>query len=403
MAINLKKNDKQQVKPIPAVDQPISINSSKKGLYARNRTTGELVPLGKPVFRNRKNHLLAGKWSLYGLAILVIIALVGHTFLYLTTPKPPTKEEIQSYAREAVGVTGYNKEAGAEIATGYVKAYLSLKTDETAEKQLAMYLTGDALSSSDLNLGSANIRSYTSNAAQQVVGTPQVTRITMHKNPALATYRVTALVKPSATGTGTSIKDASKNNANQASELKQITMAVTVAFNESNSTYYIATPHPAILPSPIMGKSSTLIPSTSVTGTKIQNTADTDSVINGFFKAYVTATPEKRGDLAQYVLDTKTLTLANAGLGGKFTINTNDISYELYRQEDGTLIAKVNLTLVDELGGSTDSDTSESTKQSITYPVTYQVTLAKQNNGKYLVTDLMPDTYNANTTELVSN
>lgn len=152
-----------------------------------------------------------------------------------------------------------------------------------------------------------------------------------------------------------------------------------------------------------MGKSNSLIPSTSVTGTKIQNTAETDSVINGFFKAYVTATPEKRGDLAQYVLDTKTLTIANAGLGGKFTINTNDISYELYRQEDGTLIAKVNLNLIDELGGSTDSDTSESTKQNITYPVTYQVTLAKQENGKYLVTDLMPDTYNANTTKLVDN
>ena len=102
-------------------------------------------------------------------------------------------------------------------------------------------------------------------------------------------------------------------------------------------------------------------------------------------------------------MDTKTLTIANAGLGGKFTINTNDISYELYRQEDGTLIAKVNLNLIDELGGSTDSDTSESTKQNITYPVTYQVTLAKQENGKYLVTDLMPDTYDANTTKLVDN
>lgn len=400
MAIKHERNNKRQVNPVHPTDQPITFNEDEDStLYAKNNNGGGISVLGDPKYVNLKDKEKRGRIVSYVLAGLLATCFIGNSVYQFTLPKPPSDAKIASIARSAVGETGFNKQAGEDIAVSYVKAYLSLKTDETAEKQLAWYLTGDSLSSASDPGTSGNIRTSTANAAQQVIGTPQVTRIAVHKNSALATYRVVALVKPAATGTGTTVKDAAKNN-NQNAELKQISMSVTVAFDKDTSKYYIATPHPSIVPSLSMGKSQELVKSKGIPGTKIQNSADTDAVIQGYFKAYVSATLEKPGDLSQYVLDIKKATVATTGFGGQYTINTNSISYEAYRQENGDIIAKVNLELIDELGGSTDTDTKESAKQNITYPVTYKVTLAKQSNGKYLVSNLEPDVYDTDATNI---
>lgn len=78
-------------------------------------------------------------------------------------------------------------------------------------------------------------------------------------------------------------------------------------------------------------------------------------------------------------------------------MNTNSISYQLYQQDDKSIIARTTLTLVDELGGTTDVESNESTKQSISYTVTYNIKLVQQGNGKYLVSDLSPDIYDVPT------
>ena len=93
--------------------------------------------------------------------------------------------------------------------------------------------------------------------------------------------------------------------------------------------------------------------------------------------------------------------VATIGFGGQYTVNTNSITYEAYRQSNGDIIAKVNLELVDELGGSTDTDTKESAKQSITYPVTYKVTLSQQPNKKFLVSNMEPDIYDTDSSDIV--
>lgn len=401
MAISRQHSSKRTVKPTPPTEQPITFHADEEGtLYANNNEKGAVSFLSDPLYKESKNWATRGRITAFAVCGLLAACVASAIIHPYTLPKTLSDAEFAAKARAANGETGFNKAAGEEIAVNYVKAYLSLKTDETAEKQLAFYLTGDSLSSASDNNGASNIRSSTANSAQQVIGTPQVTRVAVHKNSALATYRVVALVKPSATGTGTTVKDAAKNN-NQNAELKQISMSVTVAYNEKTSKYYVATPHPAIVPSLSMGKSQELVKSKTIPGERVQPSADLDSVIQGYFKAYVAATPEKPGDLSQYVVDIKKSNVSTIGFGGQYTVNTNSITYEAYRQSNGDIIAKVNLELVDELGGSTDTDTKESAKQSITYPVTYKVTLSQQPNKKFLVSNMEPDIYDTDSSDIV--
>lgn len=401
MAISRQHSSKRTVKPTPPTEQPITFHADEEEtIYANNNEKGAASFLGDPLYKESKNWATRGRITAFAVCGLLAACVASAIIHPYTLPKTLSDAEFAAKARAANGETGFNKAAGEEIAVNYVKAYLSLKTDETAEKQLAFYLTGDSLSSASDNNGASNIRSSTANSAQQVIGTPQVTRVAVHKNSALATYRVVALVKPSATGTGTTVKDAAKNN-NQNAELKQISMSVTVAYNEKTSKYYVATPHPAIVPSLSMGKAQELVKSKTIPGERVQPSADLDSVIQGYFKAYVAATPEKPGDLSQYVVDIKKSSVATIGFGGQYTVNTNSITYEAYRQSNGDIIAKVNLELVDELGGSTDTDTKESAKQSITYPVTYKVTLSQQPNKKFLVSNMEPDIYDTDSSDIV--
>lgn len=402
MAINFDQTGKRDVTPISPIEQNLNFAEDPEP-HVSNKKTSTILPLSgseknrKNTPQRRKDLATRGRVLAFGLVSVGALSFLGHSFYYLAQPEQVTDEHITAVSQRANGNTGFNKENGEDIAVGYVKAYLSIKTDENADKLLAWYLSGDKMSSTETsNTSVNNIRTATANVAEQVIGVPRVIRITPHANPALMTYRVTALVKPSATGTNNSIKDASKS-ANQVSELKQITMSVTVAFDSKTGRYYIATPNPSILPSPVMGKSSALIPSQQVQGTKIQNSAETDAVIQGFIKAYVAASPEKHGDLDQYVVEPNKITLATAGFGGEFTVNTNSISYQLYQQDDKSIIARTTLTLVDELGGTTDVESNESTKQSISYTVTYNIKLVQQGNGKYLVSDLSPDIYDVPT------
>jgi hypothetical protein len=402
MAINFDQTGKRDVTPISPIEQNLNFAEAPEP-HVSNKKTSTILPLSgseknrKNTPQRRKDLATRGRVLAFGLVSVGALSFLGHSFYYLAQPEQVTDEHITAVSQRANGNTGFNKENGEDIAVGYVKAYLSIKTDENADKLLAWYLSGDKMSSTETsNTSVNNIRTATANVAEQVIGVPRVIRITPHANPALMTYRVTALVKPSATGTNNSIKDASKS-ANQVSELKQITMSVTVAFDSKTGRYYIATPNPSILPSPVMGKSSALIPSQQVQGGKIQNSAETDAVIQGFVKAYVAASPEKHGDLDQYVVEPNKITLATAGFGGEFTVNTNSISYQLYQQDDKSIIARTTLTLVDELGGTTDVESNESTKQSISYTVTYNIKLVQQGNGKYLVSDLSPDIYDVPT------
>lgn len=402
MAMKFNQTGKRDVKPISPLEQPLEFAEDPEP-HVSSRKTNTILPLSgseknrKNTPQRRKDLATRGRVLAFGLVSIGALSFLGHSFYYLMQPEQVTDEHIAAVSQRANGNTGFNKENGEDIAVGYVKAYLSIKTDENAEKLLAWYLSGDKMSNAETsNTSVSNIRTATANVAEQVIGVPRVIRVTPHANPALMTYRVTALVKPSATGTNNSIKDASKS-ANQVSELKQITMSVTVAFDSKTGRYYIATPNPSILPSPVMGKSNSLIPSQQVQGAKIQNSSETDAVIQGFIKAYVAASPEKHGDLDQYVVDPNKITLATAGFGGEFTVNTNSISYQLYQQDDKSIIARTTLTLVDELGGTTDVESNESTKQSISYTVTYNIKLVQQGNGKYLVADLSPDIYDVPT------
>ena len=213
-------------------------------------------------------------------------------------------------------------------------------------------------------------------------------------------------MKPATVGSNNSIANASKaanSNGNTTDELKQITLSVTIGYDSATSKYYVATPNPSIVPSSIMGRSQNLVQPKNIPGSKIQNSEDITNTLSGFFKAYMVASPDKHGDLDQFIANTKKANFASVGLSGAYTINSSDISYTAYKQDNGQIIAKVKVTLIDEVGGTTDIDTNERAKQSISYPVEYLVTLDPQGNGKYLVSNLTPYVYDADTTNIATN
>lgn len=393
------KNGKYRVTPVPAVEQPFTIKSSVPDQHIYLEGAAGILPLsagkGTTKAERRNNLVKSGSIFMWILLATTIFAVIGSIVFPYLQPKPLDKDQQAAYTIGKMGVTGFNKEAGEDIAVGYVKAYFSIKTDDTSDSQLAWYLNGDSLSSTNTTGAAGNIRSYTSNTAQQVIGTPRVVKV-IPQTREYTTYRVTALVKPSATGTANNLKEATKTV--QTSELKQITVSVGVAYSTKTGRYYIATPAPTILPSPVMGRTTDLSQPETQPGTAVQPTAETNSVIQGFVKAFVVATPEKHSDLDQYVTETKRLTLANIGLGGAYTVNTNTINYTLTTEDDGkTLIAKVTFDLIDEVGGTTDTNNNENTKQTITYPGTYTLKLTKEGNGKYLVSDFSPWLYTTDT------
>ena len=393
------KNGKYRVTPVPAVEQPFTIKSSVPDQHIYLEGDAGILPLsagkGTTKAERRNNLVKSGSIFMWILLATTIFAVIGSIVFPYLQPKPLDKDQQAAYTIGKMGVTGFNKEAGEDIAVGYVKAYFSIKTDDTSDSQLAWYLNGDSLSSTNTTGAAGNIRSYTSNTAQQVIGTPRVVKV-IPQTREYTTYRVTALVKPSATGTANNLKEATKTV--QTSELKQITVSVGVAYSTTTGRYYIATPAPTILPSPVMGRTTDLSQPETQPGTAVQPTAETNSVIQGFVKAFVVATPEKHSDLDQYVTETKRLTLANIGLGGAYTVNTNTINYTLTTEDDGkTLIAKVTFDLIDEVGGTTDTNNNENTKQTITYPGTYTLKLTKEGNGKYLVSDFSPWLYTTDT------
>lgn len=394
------KNGKYRVNSVPAVEQPFTIKSSVPDQHIYLEADGgEILPLsaGKGTTKTERHNNLIKSGSIFGWALLTTttLAVIGAIASPYLQPKPLDKDQQAAYTISKMGITGFNKEAGEDIAVGYVKAYLSIKTDDTSDPQLSWYLNGDSLSNTNTTNAAGNIRTYTSNTAQQVIGTPRVVRI-IPQTAEYTTYRVTALVKPSATGTTNNLKEATKTI--QTSELKQITLSVGVAYSNKTGRYYIATPAPTILPSPVMGRNTDLNQPANPTGEAIQPTAETNSVIQGFIKAFTIATPEKHSDLDQYVVDTKKLTLATAGLGGTYTVNTNTINYTLTTDDGGkTLTAKVTFDLTDEVGGTTDTTNNENTKQTITYPGTYTIKLTKEGNGKYLVSEFYPWLYTTDT------
>lgn len=405
MGINIRKpggDNKIKVKPIPAAKQNLTFNDTEIPSVTDN-TAGKTYALStRKVKRDGKKWTKA--WAI-GAIVTAILIILTPIIVLLTQPKQLTRADIASVVRQEAEINGFNREAGEDIAIGFVKSYLSLKTDETSDKQLSWYLSGDTLAENTTS-GTVAGRTSTGNVSQQVIGTPRVVRVIPHANPALMTYRVTALVKPATVGSNNSIANASKaanSNGNTTDELKQITLSVTIGYDSATSKYYVATPNPSIVPSSIMGRSQNLVQPKNIPGSKIQNSQDITNTLSGFFKAYMVASPDKHGDLDQFIANTKKANFASVGLSGAYTINSSDISYTAYQQDNGQIIAKVKVTLIDEVGGTTDIDTNERAKQSISYPVEYLVTLDPQGNGKYLVSNLAPYVYDADTTNIATN
>ena len=137
MGINIRKpggDNKIKVKPIPAAKQNLTFNDTEIPSVTDN-TAGKTYALStRKVKRDGKKWTKA--WAI-GAIVTAILIILTPIIVLLTQPKQLTRADIASVVRQEAGINGFNREAGEDIAIGFVKSYLSLKTDETSDKQLS--------------------------------------------------------------------------------------------------------------------------------------------------------------------------------------------------------------------------------------------------------------------------
>ena len=172
MAINFDQTGKRDVTPISPIEQNLNFAEDPEP-HVSNKKTSTILPLSgseknrKNTPQRRKDLATRGRVLAFGLVSVGALSFLGHSFYYLAQPEQVTDEHITAVSQRANGNTGFNKENGEDIAVGYVKAYLSIKTDENADKLLAWYLSGDKMSSTEAsNTSVNNIRTATANVAE---------------------------------------------------------------------------------------------------------------------------------------------------------------------------------------------------------------------------------------------
>ena len=133
MAISRQHSSKRTVKPTPPTEQPITFHADEEEtLYANNNEKGAVSFLGDPLYKESKNWATRGRITAFAVCGLLAACVASAIIHPYTLPKTLSDAEFAAKARAANGETGFNKAAGEEIAVNYVKAYISLKTDETA-------------------------------------------------------------------------------------------------------------------------------------------------------------------------------------------------------------------------------------------------------------------------------
>lgn len=364
----------------PGYTEDTFIDHKKGMLKPFGRDSGRKAKVNE--FDQRKNLRQRSKIvqvvALAGIAALVLLGIKNA----LIPPKTLNEEDVAGIVAVASGDTGFPTERGGAFAVDFIKAYLSFSSDPK-EKNKYQEMMNFFYSGSTTSAGTNVVRiNKPSNVGQKIVMGPTIYSSTP-LSPSSASYVIGAFVEHD-------VKDSSPPE--DGSSVKISYFNVNVYYNEENESFAITSDSPSVVAPTNIAVVET--PEALPIGTgpaSDQITNEVKSVVDGFIKAYGESSIKSHEQIDQYIVADPDPSLVS-GLNGRYQLRDESITQLVYTTADpNEFKVETEVVWIDTLSAT------ENNEQRVTYNSSYIVTLAKQSNGKYLVSKFAPKYYFANT------
>lgn len=363
--------------------QPIEVDVEHKKL----KPMSDNKRLRTNDFDARKNlHNRQQRWRTTVIVLIAALVLIG-AYQAVFPPKPLSEDKVAQIAKHSVGETNFPEDDGRGFAKDFMKAYLTINSDEVSKRVMNYYYSG-SMKGDDSDTESQN-RTAASSFSQEVLYGPTVYDVKPLTDKS-GKYTIAALVesKESEEG-GDSTKPPSDGSG-----AKWVFFNVNVYYDEAQDSFAIADDSPSVIPKSNVEPPGD-IPKQLELGTGEEDDGlkdDVKSLVNEFVKGYSQSSPENYSPIKQYIVSHPKSDL-KTGLDDEYTLSdTNDaIDYEVYpEKKDETDKLKVSVTVDWK---DAPKNTQDKQETNVTYTSHYVMTLVKSSGDKYLVSDFEPEYY----------
>lgn len=396
-----------QMPTMQASSAPLSEDSANDMLTEPPSGGNDAPKKRRKYNRNNKSELKSGgavgensariwRYVIVGL-LVVFVVLSGKNALI--PPKSMSAAQVQQIALQATGNTGFPMAEGAGIAQAFAQAYVPISGDSGATAVLSNFYTGQKFDPSGSNAISGITPTSNGSITQQIKSGPFVFS-ELPVDSKSANFVVGMLVYQTLDGdvllTG---------EGGQKVNYKWLYLNIGVVYDPVKKTFAIDKNSPTVVSKPDMKASSDLenakAPGSGKTDDDVTQHAK-DSVIN-FMKAWGQS---DKSALTTLVTKNHTANTMN-GLGGTYTLSddSSGLQFEAYGKPAGDSYYRglVTVKWVDKITSDQIKATKEAVgkgsevnanqENTVTYTSKYLLKIAKSDDGKYLIQDILPYYY----------
>lgn len=355
----------------------------------------KLIPFGgkksKPVsadkFDDRENRKKKAKAVQVGVLALLVGTTGFGIWNAVNPPQGASLDDVYSIVAANDNDESFPFERGAAFSENFIEAFLERDTDtSTRGYDLTNYFyTG----SMEANIADPRIEPA-GNSGQRLLTTPKVVDqgVISGTDGRSAYFVVAAFVETLDLSVGTPTDDVGKRRP----VTKWLVFNVNVFFDKKTDKMYVTPNSPILVPTGNVGASAEL-PEAKKLGTGEQDSklaTEVKSVVQGYLSEFAKASASKPGNIVDYVPEKPKVSLVQ-GLAGEFTFESPtdpeaSISFQAFyaltdSEEPDPNTAKVDVTVRWK---------DATSPAPIVYTSEYLMTLEKQPNKKWLVTDMFP-------------
>ena len=326
-------------------------------------------------------------------AIVLLVAIVGFGAYNAIVPRPTlTTGDVVKTIQQTVSMTNFPLQQGEGFAKDFMKSYLELGSNPTAQAVLNYYYSGRMVSGSENYPNRYNSKGY----AQTILYGPTVYG-SQYLTDQSGNYTIGALVQPenvntankvdpNATPTPEPTSSTAPSSVPDGSTAVWQFFSVNVYYDSATLQFAITPDSPTLIPKSQNLASSNAPKQADIgTGKLIDKQESVKATVQGFMEGYRTSTPSDHIRLDQYLKAKPIPELLN-GLGSAYTFANKGVdgavTYMAYATD--TSEVKVLVKVVWEYDYTTDVTS--------TYNSQYIMTLEPSSNG-FAVTKFAPYYY----------
>lgn len=384
-----QQTKKTRKKPTPSRDkgkldkkgQNVYIDEQKKQIkpFGGNKKTKVKVD-DLDVRKNMRRRSQIVQYIALGLIVVVLLFAGKNAFF-----PPPTlsEEEVIATVNNTVDMTEFPLDRGQGFAEDFMKAFLTVNSDQISSSVLGMYYSGNFIPGG----GESPNRSTTSSYKQSIVYGPTVYGA-RYLTDSSANYTIAALVQPAPSEGEQPPVDGSSTRWEY--------FSVNVYYDVNTDKFAITPDSPTLIPAPDL-LSAEQIPSAQPLGLGEADdtlTSDVRSTVLGFLEGYRISSSDEHTAIDQY-LSSDVTEDQKTGLGGVYNFAggaENAIVWDAFPTEFGDIKVAVTVTWQTTVGAETNRND---------YVSHYVLSLVPSDSG-YLVTKFAPQYFVADPDSQVS-